>query len=267
MNKTVFAVIGGDLRQTAVANALADDGYVVRAFALEDGFPLSDKIIPCSSLYDAVLDSHAVVLPLPVSNDDRTINARNETISFSELFAYNRPLYIGGKLCENFYNVANEMNCQCIDYLNREELSILNAIPTSEGAIQIMMEELPITLHDSNCLVLGFGRIAKVLAHMLTGLGAHVSCCARKHSDLAWISTLGYRPMHILELPENVRDFDVILNTIPAQVLTREVLDKTKTDVLVIALASKPGGVDFEAARELNIKTIWALSLPGKVMR
>lgn len=73
--------------------------------------------------------------------------------------------------------------------------------------------------------------------------------------------------MHILELPENVRDFDVILNTIPAQVLTREVLDKTKTDVLVIDLASKPGGVDFEAARELNIKTIWALSLPGKVMR
>ena len=159
------------------------------------------------------------------------------------------------------------MNCQCIDYLNREELSILNAIPTSEGAIQIMMEELPITLHDSNCLVLGFGRIAKVLSHMLTGLGAHVACCARKHSDLAWIRTLGYRPMHISELSENVRNFDVILNTIPAQILTREVLDKTKTDVLVIDLASKPGGVDFEAAKELNIKTIWALSLPGEVMR
>ena len=34
---------------------------------------------------------------------------------------------------------------------------------------------------------------------------------------------------------------------------------------LLIDLASRPGGVDFNAAAELQIKTIWALSLPGRV--
>jgi dipicolinate synthase subunit A len=38
-------------------------------------------------------------------------------------------------------------------------------------------------------------------------------------------------------------------------------LDKT----LIIDIASLPGGVDFEAAKQLNVKTIHALSLPGKV--
>ena len=33
----------------------------------------------------------------------------------------------------------------------------------------------------------------------------------------------------------------------------------------MIDLASKPGGIDFDAARELGVNTIWALSLPGKV--
>ena len=35
-------------------------------------------------------------------------------------------------------------------------------------------------------------------------------------------------------------------------------------DTLIIDLASKPGGVDFNAAKECGIKTIWALALPGK---
>ena len=30
-------------------------------------------------------------------------------------------------------------------------------------------------------------------------------------------------------------------------------------------LASKPGGVDMEAASRLGVRVIWALSLPGKV--
>ena len=37
-----------------------------------------------------------------------------------------------------------------------------------------------------------------------------------------------------------------------------------KSESLLIDLASKPGGVAFDAARELGVRTIWALSLPGK---
>lgn len=51
-------------------------------------------------------------------------------------------------------------------------MAVLNAIPTAEGAIQIAMEEMPVTIHGSKALVLGFGRVGKTLAKMLDGIGA-----------------------------------------------------------------------------------------------
>ena len=46
---------------------------------------------------------------------------------------------------------------------------------------------------------------------------------------------------------------------------TRDVLKRIKKDTLIIDLASRPGGVDFSAAKELGLRVIWALSLPGKI--
>ena len=51
----------------------------------------------------------------------------------------------------------------------------------------------------------------------------------------------------------------------PALLFTREVLEPMPRDTLLIDLASRPGGVDFAAAADTQIKTIWALSLPGRV--
>ena len=51
----------------------------------------------------------------------------------------------------------------------------------------------------------------------------------------------------------------------PARVLDRARLADLDEGCLVIDLASKPGGVDFEGAAQLGVKVIWALSLPGKV--
>ena len=41
-------------------------------------------------------------------------------------------------------------------------------------------------------------------------------------------------------------------------------LKNIKDDALILDLASRPGGVDMDAASSLGIKVIWALGLPGK---
>ncbi len=51
----------------------------------------------------------------------------------------------------------------------------------------------------------------------------------------------------------------------PRKHFDEEKLKRIKSGALIIDLASYPGGVDFEKAKELGIKTIHALSLPGKV--
>ena len=66
-------------------------------------------------------------------------------------------------------------------------------------------------------------------------------------------------------LDRYLADMDLIINTIPDKVLDQAKLELIEKESLVIDLASKPGGVDFEKAGQIGIKVIWALSLPGKV--
>lgn len=112
---------------------------------------------------------------------------------------------------------------------------------------------------------MGFGRIGKVLAKMLDGIGAKVYCEARKDEDIAWIKAYGYEPIHLNNLNEHLNEFDIIISTIPFQVLDKERLELVRKDVVIIDLASNPGGVDRKVAKEKDLKLIWALSLPGKV--
>ena len=127
------------------------------------------------------------------------------------------------------------------------------------------MEETQRTVHGSKVLVMGFGRIGKVLAKMLDGIGAKVSCEARKDEDIAWIKAYGFEPVHLNNLNEKLNEYDMIINTIPFQILNSERLEFVKKDVVIIDLASNPGGVDRKVAKEKNLKLIWALSLPGKI--
>ena len=131
--------------------------------------------------------------------------------------------------------------------------------------MQLAMEELPVTLHGARVLVLGFGRVGKLTAHRLSALGAKVSVAARKWSDLAWAEAYGYAPEHLEGLDECLCAYDLVVNTVPARVLDAARLVQLEPGCLVIDLASRPGGVDMEAAAALGVRVIWALSLPGKV--
>ncbi|MCL2035084.1 MAG: dipicolinate synthase [Oscillospiraceae bacterium] len=142
---------------------------------------------------------------------------------------------------------------------------IANATPTAEGAIEIALHELPVTIFGSSCIIIGYGRIAKVLARLLIAFGAKVRVAARSHSDLAWAKINGCEAVSINELSHYLCDVDCLFNTVPVTILGEEKLSILPRRCLVIDLASKPGGVDFEIAKTLGIKTIWALSLPGKV--
>lgn len=131
--------------------------------------------------------------------------------------------------------------------------------------MQIAMEELATTIFGLDVLIIGYGRISKVLSRTLASLGANVTVSARKFSDLAWIEANGYHPAHTNALEEVIGNVQLIVNTVPAAVLNEELLSQVRKGCLLIDLASKPGGIDFNTANKLGLKAIWALSLPGKV--
>jgi dipicolinate synthase subunit A len=266
MNKSLrFNIIGGDARQIYLARLLKKDGHNVALYGID---PELCPEVDTSNEFPSLLESDCVVLPLPAFADDELINAPlfDKPLPIAELKASLCPgqLVVAGFLPASFFEWSDKNGVHTTDYFVREEMAILNAIPAVEGAIALAMEETPITMHGANVLVIGFGKIGKILAHRLHALGSRVTVSARKYSDFAWMDAYGYAKANTNLLGSNLGQFDIIFNTVPATVLTRERLAQLKHDCLVIDIASKPGGVDFAAAKELGTNVIWALSLPGK---
>ena len=121
------------------------------------------------------------------------------------------------------------------------------------------MNELIEFLKNKKILILGFGRIGKVLARKLAGLSAKVTCAARKDEDLAWIQAYGHKATNINSIGENLKLYDIIINTVPHIILTEQKLEYVKKETLLIDLASNPGGIDKKAIKDRNLKFVWAL--------
>ena len=264
MFKTV-SVIGGDLRQLTLADELRKDGYDVSVFGFTDKISYDYN----TTDIDIVLDSEIIILPVPVSFDGVYINTpySDSKLTVAELCEKLNPvsLVFGGCISDTLSQTLTKKGIKHRDYMLRDELAIKNAVPTAEGAIEIAISETPITLHNSNCLVLGYGKVGKILAKSLDALGAKTYVSARKYADLALIEGHGCYPLTVNEAKTRLGEFDIIFNTVPALILGDTELHRIRRDALVIDLASKPGGVDFEVAKELGIHVVWALSLPGRI--
>lgn len=269
-----IAVIGGDERQIYMARALARKGWDVSVWGLGE---CEARICPAMLVQtpeEALENARALLLPLPASLDGVRINcplARDPSLRISNLLnAWEGGLLLGGRLPPVIYSLAEQLPIRTVDYYDDDILQLRNALPTAEGAIAIAMRELPVTLDGICAAVIGYGRIATVLADKLHALGTDVYLYARKPRDLARAALCHLRPMRLsgegassslIRLPRSCR---VIFNTVPHPLFTREVLETLPRDCLYIDLASAPGGIDWAAAKELGIHTVWGTALPGK---
>ena len=267
MGQLKFAVIGGDMRQVKLASLLVADGHAVSAFAIDQARP--EGAVLAASLKAAVRGADCVLLPLPLTRECAALNTplSDLVLTTDEVFASLHPdqILCGGRITEASHRQAAEHGLTLLDYFAREELVILNAAATAEGAIQVAMEATPTVLLGARVLVLGFGRIGKVLAHRLRALGVHVTVSARSWADLAWIAAYGYEGVHADHLDGKLGGQDILFNTIPHLVLDAKHLQALDSGTLCIDLSSKPGGIDFAAAASLGLRVIWALGLPGEV--
>lgn len=260
----IFAIIGGDERQLFLAEALADDGHHVLRWGLEGLGKLSGAAsLP---LQDCIAESEAVVLPLPVTKDQKTIFAPFSKASIlltTPLASQLMQKQVFGGMTDRLQSCGPVwQKVPIADYYAREELTIGNAYLTAEAALALAIQASKISLNGASCLVTGFGRIGKALCGMLIGMHANVDCAARKHRDFAGIRAIGGHPVGYDEIQ---RSYDFLFNTVPAKVLTEEVLAHQQEDAVLMELASAPGGIDRMAAKEQGRAIIDAPSLPGRV--
>ncbi|MBQ7171322.1 MAG: dipicolinate synthase [Clostridia bacterium] len=269
--KNKLAVLGGDLRQCLLAERLAKR-YETAVW----GVPASARIgdaVRCADWKSAVRESGAVILPLPCTRDGVTVNCplfSDKALRLSELadFLPEGTLLLAGKAEPSFLSRLREKGVAVYDYFACEELQIKNALPTAEGALEILLREMPVTVAGSRFAIFGFGRVGRAVARALVPLGGRVTVCARSRRDLAEAEVCGCVPLPLTE-PDFLARFsavrpDAVINTVPSRIIGQPLLSLFGEETVLLDLASGEGGVDPAAAAQMRVRVIRALSLPGK---
>lgn len=263
-------IIGGDARYLEVIEKLSSDGATVFLIGF-DQIPVPGTRIIKSNMDDMDFSCiDAILLPIAGTELDGNVETpfSHENVYLTKDMLTKTPehcvVYTG--TTNPFLNHAvKSAKRKLVSLYARDDIAILNSIPTAEGTLQLAMEQTETTIHGSHVMVLGFGRVGMTVARLFAAAGADVSVCVRKTADVARGTEMGLTPVLIKNLQKCMDDVDIAINTIPHQILDKDVISTMKKTALIIDLASKPGGTDFSFAVETGVKAIHALGLPGKV--
>ena len=262
--------IGGDARQLEVIKKFIELDSTVTLIGfdnLESNFTGATKK---ELTLDILQETDALVLPIVGTDDEGYV----ESVFSSKPTQLTKRHFEGMKKGIGIYTgmakpflkeMCRQHDQKLIEILDRDDVAIYNSIPTMEGALMMAIQNTDITIHGSTCIVLGLGRTGMTLARALHLLGARVKVGARRPEHLARIFEMGLTPFHLQDLAEQVRDVDMIFNTIPKSVLTAQMLARMPQHTFILDLASRPGGTDFRYAEKRGIKALLAPGLPGIV--
>lgn len=222
-------LIEKDARQHELGKLLKEQGYQVTVAAqCEDG------------------DYDAVLLPAACS---------------AEYIANEDCLHPGQYLFgSNIRDVITKPGVHVVEYMASDMVSYKNAVATAEGVIAEAIIGSPVNLSGSKALVIGYGRCGKILCHKLSGIGVCVNVIERNEDHRAEAQSMGFCVFAPEDECLDWGSFQYIFNTAPVQVLTGQRLCSVSQDVIILDIASKPGGVDYEYCRKHHLN---ARLLPG----
>ena len=261
-----FGIIGGDLRQIYLAKKLQKDKNEVFVCGFENFVGFDKLKLKSLKISDLISSSKYIILPVPASRNKKVINApfsNSDMVLSEKLFSNLKNKVVFAGIVSSLIEDVKPSGLYIRDYYQREDFLIPNALLTAEGAVSIALKEYGKSIFSSKCLVVGFGRIGKILAKLLKNMGAKVTVSARSVKDVSLAKISGFETTNVSKINEKA-DFDLIFNTVPARVLDAAVLSFLSSARMIIDLASSPGGTDKLAAEELGIKLIPALGIPGK---
>lgn len=261
-----IGIFGGDKRQVYIAEALLNKGYSVYTYQMTEPIQ-QDKCTELNSLNEMFNKCSTIIGPTPLIKNSAAVAKSDGGLTVSNFvnLLEEDHLLIGGMIPPALTKCCVDKKIPYYDIMKNEKIAILNAIATAEGAIMEAIQTSEINLHGSNCLILGYGRCAKVLAEKLKGIGAKVTVAARSEEALAYAEAVGLQTVCLSDIKSFLPTYTFIFNTIPALILDKNCLELVNQDVVIIDIASSPGGVDYDYASQNKINAKLCLGLPGKV--
>ncbi|RXZ76909.1 dipicolinate synthase subunit DpsA [Paenibacillaceae bacterium] len=267
---TQVVLLGGDARQLEVVHKLNELDASVTLAGFEGLHSPLDGAIHADLREEVFERADVLILPVVGTDDNGLITA---VFSDKQLRLLDEHVSWLPKHCKIYTgmakpylrNLCDNHGIALVELLERDDVAIYNSIPTAEGALMMAIQNTDITIHGSNCLVLGLGRTGLTLARTLQGLGATVRAGVRREEHYARAVEMRLNPFYVKDLLHEVGNIDLLFNTIPTMIVTAQIIAKMPSRTVIIDLASKPGGTDFRFAEKRGIKALLAPGLPGIV--
>lgn len=267
-NELNLAIVGGDQREQEIARCAAATGAVVRAF----GFPWPERgiagvtrtrsaaeatagaavaLFPIAGIKDGCL--YAPGLASPPRIDDDLIGGMTPG---GHIFA--------GAADATLQRLAETYSLSVQQYEHDAEAKLMRAPSVVEGVLATLIANTAISIHGSTIAVLGQGALGGLLTLTLHKLGARVHAVARDPVQRAQASLHGVAACDFDGLLTLVPHLDILISSVPSRIVDLDMMRHLRPGALVVDLASPPGSVDFDAARTLPIKAIWARGLGAR---
>lgn len=256
-----IVIVGGDKRQKYLKEYLSQKGFDVSSYGLFDWDDDTDK------LKSVLRDNSLVVLPLPATRNDKTIimpfSKREMSIDRLISFLGQENIVFGGIIKGELLSRLRETDIPFVDYYDSSFIE-KNAVLTAFGTLKILLEHIDFALPLGRYAITGYGRVSKETVSLLKSLSCDVTVFARNSSQREDAKIKGCKAFDITELSSRVKNFDVIINTVPTHIISEDTIKNINKNTKIIELASAPYGLDFDLARKYGVDVIKAFGLPGK---
>ncbi len=256
MSKQTILLIS-DMRQVYLAEILTKKGQSVRCLDIRNNKTVLGQL---EKLKEFLKEADILILPIPVSkvpeqgilNDILNKNLTNGT------------LVLGGCFSAEQVELLKRRDIHYLDFMEDETVTEENAVATAEGVIAELVNKSPYNIDEAKIIVSGYGFCGKAIAERLMALGARVTVLARRREVRKAAKKEGFYAVDFAFGPEEAMGAAMLVNTVPAPVITRSIIRELPRDAYILDIASAPGGTDFECAKEYGIRADLALGLPGK---
>lgn len=267
MKKSKFLIIGGDLRQTYCANLLGEAGHEVSCF-LVPGYHTPTISIDVLKKY--ISNAKYILCPIPFSRDKINISTYGEYADTKlsadlllSLINENQTL-ISGAIHKGATDILTKRDIPYYDLMTFQSFKEANSRLTAEGLLKDIIEICPFSIPESNILLTGYGNCGKYIASVLSLLGGHITIYNRNKSYDCMAKMSGFTAMTTLPANDEIKKFNLIINTIPSVIFTPEHLKHIHPKACLLDIAGSPGGFQTDIVKEKNLTFRVCPGIPGK---
>ena len=247
-----------DMRQVYLAEILTKKGHNVRCLDIRNRETALQQLEKLKRFLDK---ADVLILPIPVQKVP-------EQEIFYDILNKNlekKTLVMGGCFSTEQRELLTGRDIHFLDFMEDTVVTEENAVATAEGTIAELVEKSPYNIDEAKVLVTGYGYCGKAIAKRLGALGARVTVLARRKEARKEAKGDGFYAVDFAFGPEEAMGAAMVVNTVPALVVTEKIIRELPRDAYIVDIASGEGGTDLACAREYGIHADHVLGNPGKI--